>query len=618
MSWPIANASMGMHCTEHQTTFRVYAPRSERVDVLLYRSHLDVRRRVHPMEAVGDGSFVLELAGDWHGWFYLYLLDETVAVTDPHSVSLAINSTKSAVLDLRRSDPPGWATHNRPRTSWKDAVIYELHIKDYTGDVSSGVCYRGKYMGMVEAGTVWESVSTGLDHLTKLGVTHVHLMPVSDFITVQEDTDSFYDDDSYNWGYDPEHFNAPEGSYATDPENPETRVRELKHLIMALHERGIGVVLDVVYNHTYRATDSNFHALAPYYYHRTYADGTLSNGSGCGNEFASEQPMARRFLLESLHFWQTEYAVDGFRFDLMALIDKKTVEEIVRLTRATDPNVLLYGEPWAALPSALPLAQISGKGAQKGKEYAIFNDEFREALRGGNDDRSPGYVQGAWDRKSAVQEGILGSIPSVPTKFKTMEEAWESINYFNSHDNLIIADKLLLTHSQEESTMMTRWLFSVLLFSFGIPFFHAGNEFMRSKGGEHNSYRSPLSVNGIRWDKKKKHQSLVEYVRDAITLRKELGFFGRYSAEEIRKRVHFFNDLPPQVIGYRVEDPKKGEHWIYHNAGQVAYRVRLKQQNTERICRFDITGIQYRSHWQDTIEIAPYTSCVYRVKEGSK
>lgn len=568
------------------------------------------------MKAADDGTFTVRINGDWHGWYYLYLIDERVAVTDPYSISLAMNSTKSAVVDLTRTHPEGWETHSRPRNAAHDAVIYELHVKDITGDISSGARneYRGKFLGLAQEGTQWGDSTTGLDHISELGITHAHILPIQDFISVQEEPEYFFNDSNYNWGYDPEHFNAPEGSYSTDPQNAVLRIRELKEMIMALHKKGVSVVLDVVYNHTFRAFDSNFELIAPGYFHRRLADGSFSNGSGCGNEFSSERPMGRKFIVDSIRYWLEEYKVDGFRFDLMALIDKETVDEILRVAREINPDVLIYGEPWAALPTTLAHSEMTLKGSQQNRDFGLFNDDYRDALRGGNDDASIGYVQGAYKCKTAIETGVTGSIAYDAKRNGFAAEPHESINYFNSHDNLIIADKLTKTSRKEgDADQNIRLLFALTMMSFGTPFFHAGNEFQRSKKMNHNSYNAPLSINGIRWDRKYKHRNLNRYVRDCITFRKMVGVFGEYDAKTIRQRLRFLPEAPEHVIAYEITEPSGDVLLIFHNAGNQVYRHQLANGNA-MIQLFDEQGICHTSFYQKIIAIPEKSSAVYRIQ----
>lgn len=602
--------NMGAHCTPKQTTFRVFAKGIDTLSVVLYETATAVKRQEFPMQEEGQGIYTVTIDGDYHGWFYQYRIDETYVVTDPYSVSLSTNSERSAIIDLTRTNPDGWETHVRPQYTPDEAIVYEVHVKDFTVHGTSGVKHPGKYLGMAEAGKC-QSVETGIAHLKALGITHVHLLPIQDFITVDERKDKFYDDNNFNWGYDPEHYNAPEGSYSTDSSDPTARICELKTLIKALHEAGLSVVLDVVYNHTYRATDSNFNMLAPNYYYRMLQPGVFSNGSGCGNEFATEKTMARQFVLDSIAFWMDEYQVDGFRFDLMALIDRETVDAIVALAREKNPNAIIYGEPWAADRSPLPAQEMTTKGTQQNRGFALFNDDYRNALKGGNDDATWGYVQGAFSLKPEIQQGIAGGL-----SFKKRRNAWakhghECIQYFNSHDNLILADKFALSIADEDERMgATKLIFGLLLTSFGIPFFHAGNEFNRSKQGHHNTYNAPLSINGIDWEKKEEYNGLYDYVRELIHLRREIGVFSNQEGASIKARLQWIDDERDYVIAYTIQDEKK-VYLFVHNASDHTVRLTLPE---EAIQRFNEEG-RCDTFVQGEVELKERSTNIYEYKQ---
>lgn len=543
INYPTTKKKLGAQYEKHQTTFRVWAPPHFQMSIALYETSRHLQRILYPMEKGIDGVFTVVIPGDLHGFFYTIIIDSQLEVTDPYSVSCNANGVRSAIIDLERTHPMGFANHKRPGPSPRcDAVLYEVHIRDFTGNVTSGAKNKGKYVGFVETGTHFEGYTTGIDHLIDLGVTHVHLLPVYDFLTVDETDDS---DENYNWGYDPEHFNAPEGSYALDPDDPVSRVKELKTLIMKLHEKGLKVVLDVVYNHTYRTHDSNFHTLVPNYYHRTTRQGIFSNGSGCGNEFASDHAMGRKFIIDSLMFWAEEYQVDGFRFDLMALIDQETI----RLARASlntlNPDIMIYGEPWIGGLSVLPDHKRVYKGAQCDKDYAVFNDDFRNAIKGDNDSTGRGFVQGNRNAMHDTMVGILGSIRYDHALIGFTTHPSETINYFNAHDNLIIMDKFKKSNPEanhETLIRLNKLAFGILFTSQGIPFFHAGNEFLRDKKGHHNSYNAPLHINGIDWSYKQKYYEFYTYVKDLITLRKNYPCLRMDSTEDIRERIAFYED----------------------------------------------------------------------------
>lgn len=562
-----SHKKMGALYSKEQTTFRVWAPNKKTMELLVFKEYNQVRRQSIPMTYVAEDCYEVTIKGDLNGVYYTYLIDGKYEVTDPYSVASSINSKKSCVIDLSMTHPDGWDTHRNPETSAKEAIIYEVHIKDFTSLESSKVLNRGKYIGFVETPLRADTeMTTGIEHLIELGVTHVHLLPVYDFITVNEEPDRFFDDDNYNWGYDPELYNVVEGSYSTDPYSPWTRIRELKTMIMELHNAGISVILDVVYNHTYKTLDSNFNMLAPNQYHRMWDEKSFSNGSGCGNEFATESPMGRHFLIESLCYWAREFRIDGFRFDLMALIDLDSMviarEKLIEI----NPNMIIYGEPWMALSSTLAMEQQIRPGTQRGRGFALFNDIYRDSLKGDNDGYVKGYIQSDYRFKNAVETGIAGSIHYDTAHIGTSQEPSESINYFNSHDNLIIQDKMaLLFGESKDIRRLTKLLYGILFTSQGIPLIHSGNEFLRSKKMVHNSYNAPLSVNGLDWTLKEINRDIFYYTRDLIALRKEYDVFC-LKAEEVRNRLNFIKNLPDSMIGYTLSMLKNKVLLIIHNA----------------------------------------------------
>lgn len=570
INYPTTKKKLGALYEKNQTTFRVWAPPQSQMSVALYENSRHLHRVLYPMEKGIDGVFTVTISGDLHGYFYTYIIDSQLEVTDPYSISCNANGVRSAIIDLSRTNPIGWENHPRPEPTPRcDAVLYEVHVRDFTGHKNSGASLKGKYLGFVETGTHFEGYTTGIDHLVDLGITHVHLLPVYDFLTVDETEES---DEDYNWGYDPEHYNAPEGSYATEADNPVSRVKELKTLIMELHKRGLKVVLDVVYNHTYRTFDSNFHTLVPNYYHRTTKEGYFSNGSGCGNEFASEHAMGRKFIIDSLLYWATEYKVDGFRFDLMALIDQETIKVARAMLNEVNPDILIYGEPWIGGLSTLPDSKRVYKGSQCDKDFAVFNDDFRNAIKGDNDGTERGFVQGNRNEMHDTMVGIIGSIRYDHSLIGFTTHPSETINYFNAHDNLIITDKFWKSNPQMDMDTfirMNKLAFGILFTSQGIPFFHAGNEFLRDKKGHHNSYNAPLSINAIDWSYKAKHYEFYTYVKDIITLRKKYPWLRMNDADTIRESVVFYEDASLHgAIGYSIKHEGEDDYdclFITHN-----------------------------------------------------
>lgn len=517
-----------------------------------------------------DGVHEVVVNKDLKGFFYTYLIDG-VEVTDPYSRAASINSKKSAIVDLDETNPPGWNTHTIPYNKRNcDAIVYEVHIKDFTVSPSSGAINRGKYLGFVEKDTKYKNVKTGLSHLKEIGVTHIHIMPTYDFITVKEEKELFLRDDNYNWGYDPELYNVPEGSYSLYPEDPVSRIKELKTMIMDLHEEGFKVILDVVYNHTYKTLDSNFNVIMPNYFYRNNPDGSFSNGSGVGNEIASERPMVRKFIIDSLLYWVNEYKVDGFRFDLMALIDIDTVEEAIETLRQIKPDIFIYGEPWTGGITALSDTKTTTKGTQGKMSFALFNDNFRDALKGNNDGDSKGFIQGNLDFKNAVETGIAGSIYYDHGHIGFASHPRETINYINSHDNLILADKIRAVFPKLDKSgqeRLNKFALSILLTSQGIPFIHAGNEFLRSKDMNHNTYNSPLSINAIDWSLKERNIEFFNYFKELIELRMTYKAFRMTSVDVIRNRLKFMkNPSPCSIIAYTLELSEDKYLLLVHNA----------------------------------------------------
>ena len=381
-------------------------------------------------------------------------------------------------------------------------------------------------------------------------MTHVQLLPIYDFISVDEDHSRFFHDDNYNWGYDPELYFAPEGSYSTNPLDPKSRVREAKEMVKAFHDRGIGVIMDVVFNHTFKTIDSNLNTLAPKYYHRTNPDESFSNGSGCGNELASEKPFVRKLIIDSLVYWAKEYKIDGFRFDLMALLDLETIKIALKELKKINPNIIIYGEPWMALSSPLAYDQQIWKGRQRSNGFGVFNDDFRDAIKGDVNSYGKGYIQGIFHNKHAIETGIRGSIDN-GNGIGFADDASETINYFNCHDNLILYDKLAISlDDTSDINSYIKLALGIIMLSFGKPFIYEGNEFNHSKKNDANSYRSPLYVNAINWADKENNKEIFTYTKNLISLRKSIDAFKYTDYKEIEKRLKFIEGLDDSLIGY--------------------------------------------------------------------
>jgi pullulanase len=521
----------GAHLTTQGLAVRVFAPSATAVWVVFYDEATGPGGRFEvPLGHIGRGVWEVALPGTWEGRFYTLRFagvdhDERAEVVDPWAVNTVDSARRARLTLLARTHPPGWerGRHGPPLAAPTDAVICELHVRDLTISSSSGVARRGGYLGWCELGTTLPGrfdLSTAVDHLVELGVTHVQLMPVQDF-----DSDDLQH--CYFWGYMTAAFFSPEGMFATDPMN-EARVRELKQLIQCLHLRGLGVILDIVPNHFGRT--AGFDAVAPNYYVRHWPDGARSNGSGCGNDFRSESEQGRRFIIECLKFWVREYGVDGFRIDLMALLDRETMVQAELELRELRPDLLLYGEPWAAGATAMDGVPMD-KAALPGTGWGAFNDEFRNAMKGPPDGDEPGFIQRGW-AGDGVKYGVLGQ-PSWGI------DPGQVIQYMTCHDNLCLYDKLVLSRPEADDAVrerMARLGYTLLLLSQGVPLLHGGDEFFRTKGGDANSYQSPDVVNKIDWRRKAEFRGLFEYVREVIALRRAHPMFRLRTRDEVAAR----------------------------------------------------------------------------------
>lgn len=549
----IKKIKLGATYSKNETTFKVFAPNRDKIDLVITDDYKKVRRDIYPMVKDEMGIFTVSLKGNYDEYFYNYIVEDKYEVTDPYAVSASINSMYSAVVDLEDTNPEGFKESKHPDIKENEAIIYELSVKNYTADESSGVYNRGKFLGLAEAGTRYKDVKTGLDNIKELGVTHIQVLPIYDFISVDEDHSRFFHDDNYNWGYDPELYFAPEGSYSTNPLDPKSRVREAKEMVKAFHDRGIGVIMDVVFNHTFKTIDSNLNTLAPKYYHRTNPDESFSNGSGCGNELASEKPFVRKLIIDSLVYWAKEYKIDGFRFDLMALIDLETIKIAIKELKKINPNIIIYGEPWMALSSPLAYDQQIWKGRQRSNGFGVFNDDFRDAIKGDVNSYGKGYIQGIFNNKHAIETGIRGSI-DIGNGDGFADDASETINYFNCHDNLILYDKLAISlDDTSDINSYVKLALGIIMLSFGKPFIYEGNEFNHSKKNDANSYRSPLYINAINWEDKENNKEIFTYAKDLIALRKSIEAFKYTSHDEIENRLDFIEGLDNSVIGYTLD-----------------------------------------------------------------
>lgn len=557
--------------------FRLWAPTADAVQLLFYKTG-DTGEATDSlsMQKAGEGTWLARSATAAPGLFYAFRvrigstwLDP---VPDPYAKSVGVNGKRACIVDPAATDPTGWFNDFLPAFGKAtDAVIYELHIRDASISPSSGIQQKGKYKGLAETGTKNAAgLSTGLDHIREMGVTHVHLLPFFDFLSVDE---RFPDSVQYNWGYEPLNYNVPEGSYASQAADGITRIRELKEMIQAMHKKGLRVVMDVVYNHTMLTQKSLFNQLVPGYYYRHLPDGRFSDATACGNEIASERPMVRKFIIESLEYWVNEFHIDGFRFDLMGVHDTETMNQIAYRLRTIKPGILLYGEGWTAGASPLPeKMRAVKKQASELYDVAVFSDDIRDGIKGSvfrNEEK--GFVSGQAGLENSIRFGVVASCnhPQVDysrvnySKAPYATSPLQTVTYAECHDNHVLWDKLALsasTASETERQKMHQLALSIVLTSQGIPFLHAGTEFLRSKQGNENSYNAGDKINAIDWNLKTQHEDVVRYVQALIDLRKKHPAFRLQTGEQISTLIHFL-DTAPGIVAYTIDSKRAGDKW---------------------------------------------------------
>ncbi|WP_448790326.1 type I pullulanase [Bacteroides graminisolvens] len=576
--YPVPNGDLTeMEYTAHSTTFSLWAPTADEVRLMLFDSgHEGHAYQTVPMEPIDDGTWKATVEKNLLGKFYTF----NVKINDKwqgdtpgiNAKAVGINGKRAAIIDMRMTDPEGWNTEVKPAfKSPADVVIYEMHHRDLSVHFSSGIKNKGKFIALTERGTKTpDSLSTtGLDHLIDLGITHVHLLPSFDYASIDE---SKLKDKKYNWGYDPLNYNVPEGSYATDPFTPSSRIREFKKMVMALHKAGICVIMDVVYNHVNDLESSNFERTAPGYFFRKKKDGSWANGSACGNETASERPMMRKYMIESVLYWMKEYHVDGFRFDLMGIHDIETMNEIRNAVNAVDPSIIIYGEGWAAEAPQLPADSLAMKAnTQRMPGIAAFSDEMRDGLRGPfNNNHKGAFLAGIPGGEQSIKFGIVGAVkhPQVYldsvnyTKIAWAGEPTQMISYVSCHDDMCLVDRLQASVpgiTPKQLVLLDKLAQTAVFTSQGIPFIYAGEEIMRDKKGVHNSFESPDSINAIDWRLKALHADVFAYYKGLIALRKAHPAFRMAKAEMVRKHLEFLPVDGSNVIAFRVKGHANGD-----------------------------------------------------------
>ena len=568
--------------TPEATTFQLFAPKDATCMMVVGRDSI-------PM-TLYEGIWKVCMKGDLKGKTYQFVVNGQ-ASPGVFAKAVTVNGGKGVVIDLQDTNPDGWQYDRHVLRPFQDNIIYEMHHRDFS-IARPDAKHPGKFIALTEP---W-----AIQHLKELGINAVHILPSYDYGSIDETRLS---DNKYNWGYDPVNYNVPEGGYSTDPYDPLCRIREFKQMVQSLHKAGISVILDVVYNHTYDIEHSNFQRTYPDYYYRKTADGSYSNGSGCGNETASEQPMMRRFMIESVKYWINEYHIDGFRFDLMGVHDIETMNAIRKEVDAINPNIFIYGEGWSAGACALPNEQLGMKAnIPQMSRIAAFSDEIRDALRGPfSDDSKCGWLGGASDCKESLKFGIAGAVqhPQIDmTKVNYSKEPWaleptQMISYVSCHDDMCLVDRLRtsipsLTTNHSLLTKLDLLAQTAVFTSQGVPFMLSGEELLRDKKGVHNSFESPDSINRLDWANLKRYPEVFTYYKNLIALRKHHPAFRLGSAELVRKHLEFL-DTPESVVAFRLKDLSGIDEWqsiiVILNASTHSQKISISKGPYTIVCR---------------------------------
>ena len=604
--------------TPQKTTFRLFAPPKAKVSVLYSKDAQNSNGGkwvTVKMKPGADGIYCAVVEKDLKNHAYRFSVNGQLSV-GVFAKAVSVNGETGKVVDLSETNPTGWETDRRPQVkSPADLIIYEMHHRDFSVDASSGLVNKGKFLALTEP--------KAIRHLKELGVNAIHILPSYDYGSVDE---TRLEDNKYNWGYDPVNYNVPEGGYSTDPYNPLCRIREFKQMVQALHQAGIRVILDVVYNHTYDIDHSNFQKTYPDYYYRKNADGTYSNGSGCGNETASEQPMMRRFMIESVKYWINEYHIDGFRFDLMGCHDIETMNAIRKAVDEIDPTIFIYGEGWSAGQCAYPQEKLGVKAnTALMPRIAAFSDEIRDGLRGPfSDDTKGAFLAGLQGEEESIKFGIAGCIdhPQVDMqKVNYSKKAWateptQMISYVSCHDDMCLVDRLKASIpgiSTDEIIRLDLLAQTAVFTSQGVPFMLSGEEMLRDKKGVHNSFESPDSINHLDWDNLKKYPQVFQYYKNLIQLRKNHPAFRLGSASLVRKHLVFGKSGGPLV--FCLKDHAGGDRWkdiyVILNASREQQTVDLPMDSYETVCddgRICETGIRHFT--ADRVTVAPQSALI--------
>ncbi|MEP2239328.1 MAG: type I pullulanase [Maribacter sp.] len=606
------NENLWPQYSQKSTLFKLWSPNAEEVILKLYKTGNDTKSYIkYSLIKDDDGIWKINVDGDLNGTYYTFQvksdnkwLNETPGI---YAQAVGVNGNRAMVVDMEKTNPKNWQNDSsNPLNYQNEAIIYELHIRDMTIDPQSGSSLPGTYLGLVEPGTKGlNQIATGIDHLKELGITHVHLLPTFDYYAIDE---TKLTTPQFNWGYDPQNYNVPEGSFSTDPFNAEVRIKEFKQMIQSFHDNGIGVILDVAYNHTGKTDESNFNQEVPGYYYRHWEDGSYSDAAACGNETASERAMMRKFIIESVLYWTKEYHIDGFRIDLMGIHDIETMNQLSKAVLEINPDALLYGEGWTAKDSPLPEENRAlKKHTHQLNSIAAFSDDLRDGLKGSVfEDESLGFVSGAKNTEESIKFGIVGAIHHPQVNYKSVNyseapwtnEPWQAINYVSCHDNHTLFDKLKISSPNADFkslVAMDKLANAIVLTSQGTPFLHAGSEMLRTKNGEHNSYNLPDSINQINWNWKNDHKDVFLYYKNLIKLRKEHPAFHMTNAVQVREHLKF-QEVNDSLVSFTLVDNANNDSWknilVIYNASheKINYKIEGIWQEAVSGSTFDHTG----------------------------
>lgn len=620
--------------TPQQSVFTLWAPTASKARVNLYSSGEggDPEEQLE-MQMADNGTWRLQVDRDLKGSYYTFQiekdgnwLNETPGIW---AKAVGINGNRAAIIDWEETNPEGWEADKAPELPmYSDIILYELHHRDFSIAPNSGIENKGKFLALTEAGTkTSEGEPSGIDHLKELGVTHVHILPSFDFATVDENR---LEDNDYNWGYDPKNYNVPDGSYSTDPANPVARIREFKEMVKSLHQNGLRIVLDVVYNHTASTDESNFSLTVPGYFYRQNPDGSYSNASGCGNETASEREMVRQYIIESVKFWAKEYHIDGFRFDLMGIHDIETMNRLREELQKIDPTIFVYGEGWVAADSPLPEEKRAIRDNVNQMEgIAVFCDDFRDGVRGSTfDEKRPGYASGNINGNfEPVKFGIVGGTEHPQVDYNGLLYASKPyaaapsqvVNFVACHDGYCVVDKLKLSvegeHAADELLPIDKLIHTIMLTAQGIPFIRGGEEVMQDKKGEPNSFRSPDSINEIDWSLKAKNRDFFNYIKGLIALRKAHPAFRIPTVEGVQQWLHFLDTGDSGVIAYTVGEYANGDEWkeilVAYNGNRHEAEIYIPEEEWTVVCRNGEINLDSEEHLPGgNVKIAPSSALI--------